>query len=55
MLYQVCRVFSGIFLEDFSRHFFPQKREKSGEKVREKIRRLKNENPRKIRSAESQP
>ena len=56
-MYKFWRILPGIFLEDFSGHFFPQKmrRKKSGEKIREKIRRLKNKNPRKIRSAESRP
>ena len=41
-----------IFLGTFSH----KNEEKiSGEKIREKIRRLKNKNPRKIRSAESRP
>ena len=57
LLYKFWRIFPGIFLEDFSGHFFPTKIEekKSDEKIREKIRRLKNKNPRKIRSAESRP
>ena len=56
LLYKFWRIFPGIFLEDFSGHFFPQNEEKkSGEKIREKIRRLKNKNPRKIRSAKSRP
>ena len=56
LLYKFWRIFPGIFLADFSGHSFPQKRgEKSGDKIREKIRRLKNKNPRKIRSAKSRP
>ena len=56
LLYKFWRIFPGIFLEDFSGHFFHKNEEKkSGEKIREKIRRLKNKNPRKIRSAESRP
>ena len=51
LLYKFWRIFAGIFLEDFFGHFFPTKmrRKKSGEKIREKIRRPKNKNPRKIR------
>ena len=41
-----------IFLGTFSHK---NEEKKSGEKIREKIRRLKNKNPRKIRSAESRP
>ena len=41
-----------IFLGAFSHK---NEEKKSGEKIREKIRRLKNKNPRKIRSAESRP
>ena len=41
-----------IFLGTFSHK---NEEKKSGEKIREKIRRLKNENPRKIHSAESRP
>ena len=37
LLYKFCRIIAGIFLEDFSGHFFPQK---WGEKIR-------RENPRK--------
>ena len=38
----------GTFSEDFSRHFFPQKRgEKIRRLIREKSRRLENKNPRK--------
>ena len=48
-----CRGFSWrIFLGTFSHK---NEEKKSGEKIREKIRRLKNKNPRKIRSAESRP
>ena len=42
LLYKFWRIFSGIFLEDFSGHFFPQKR---GEKIR-------RENPRKNPAAQ---
>ena len=41
-----------IFLGTFSHK---NEEIRSGEKIREKIRRLKNKNPRKIRSAESRP
>ena len=41
-----------IFLGTFSHK---NEEKKSGEKIREKIRRLKNKNPRKIHSAESRP
>ena len=41
-----------IFLGTFSHK---NEEEKSGEKIREKIRRPRNKNPRKIRSAESWP
>ena len=41
-----------IFLGTFSHK---NEEKKSGEKIREKIRRLKIKNPRKIRSAESRP
>ena len=41
-----------IFLGTFSHK---NEEKKSGEKIHEKIRRLKNKNPRKIRSAESRP
>ena len=65
----LCRNVSGIFvvqiLEDFAGDFpggffwalFPHKNEekKSGDKIREKIRRPKNKNPQKIRSAKNQP
>ena len=47
LLYKFC-ILPGIFLEDFSGHFFPQK-------WGEKIRRPKNKNPRKIRSAKNRP
>ena len=56
--------FCCINLRRFSRGFswriflgtFSHKNEKKfGEKIREKIRRLKNKNPRKIHSAESRP
>ena len=42
LLYKFWRILPGIFVEDFSRHF-PHKNEekKSGEKIREKIRRPK--------------
>ena len=45
------------FAAPLARPDFSHKNEekKSGEKIREKIRRLKNKNPRKIRSAESRP
>ena len=47
---------SGIFRKDFSGHFSHKKEEKkSGDKIREKIRRPKDKNPRKIRSAKSDP
>ena len=56
LLYKFWRIFPGIFLEDFSGTFSHKNGEKkSGEKIREKIRRPKNKNPRKIRSAESRP
>ena len=56
LLYKYWRIFSGIFLEDFSGHFSHKNEEKkSGEKIREKIRRPKNKNPRKIRSAKIRP
>ena len=43
LLYEYWRIFSGIFLEDFSGHFSHKNEEKkSGEKIREKIRRPKN-------------
>ena len=65
----LCRNVSGIFvvliLEDFAGDFpggffwalFSHKNEekKSGDKIREKIRRLKNKHPREIRSAEIRP
>ena len=52
----VVSIFPGIFLEDFSGHFSHKNEEKkTGEKIREKNPRLKNKDPRKIRSAESQP
>ena len=53
LLYKFWRILPGIFLEDFSGHFFPTKmrRKNPATKIREKIRRLKNKNPRKIRSA----
>ena len=55
-MYKFWRIFPGIFLEDFSGTFSHKNEEKkSGEKIREKIRRLKNKNLRKIRSAESRP
>ena len=38
----------GIFLEDFSRLFFPQNREKSGDKIREKNPRLKKNLPKSV-------
>ena len=53
LLYKFWRILPGIFLEDFSGTFSHKNEKKSGEKIREKIRRLKNRNPRKIRSAES--
>ena len=55
LLYRFWRILPGIFLEDFSVHFFPHINEeiKSGDKIREEIRRNKNENPRKIRSAKN--
>ena len=56
LLYKIWRIFPGIFLEDFLGTFSHKNEEKkSGQKIREKIRRLKNKNPRKIRSAESRP
>ena len=42
----------GFFLDTFSHK---NEEKKSGDKIREKIRRLKNRNPRKIRSAKIQP
>ena len=48
-----CRGFSWrIFLGTFSHK---NEEKKSGEKIREKIRWLKNKNPRKIRSAKNRP
>ena len=47
LLYEVRRILPQIFLEDYSGHFFPINEEKSGDKVREKIRRPKNKNPQK--------
>ena len=58
LLYKFWGIFAWIFPEeDFSGHFFPTKmrRKKSGEKIREKIRRPKNKNLRKIRSAKTRP
>ena len=52
LLYKFGRILPGIFLEDFSGHFSPEEK-KSGGKIREKIRRPKNKNPRKIRSAKN--
>ena len=46
------RILPGIFLEDFLGTFSHRNEEKkSGDKIREKVRRLKNRNPREIRSA----
>ena len=55
LLYKFWRTLAGIFLEDLFWALFPHKNEeqKSGDKIREKIRRLKNKNPRKIRSAKN--
>ena len=56
-----CSINFGGFCRGFSRRIFlgtfshKNEEKKSGEKIREKIRRLKNKNPRKIRSAESRP
>ena len=48
-----CRGFSWrIFLGTFSHK---NEEKKSGDKIRNKIRRLKNKNPRKIRSAKNRP
>ena len=48
-----CRGFSWrIFLGTFSHK---NEEKKSGDKIREKIRRVKNKNPRKIRSAKIRP
>ena len=56
LLYKFWRILPGIFLEDFSGHFSHKNEEKkSGNKIREKDRRPKNRNPRKIRSAENRP
>ena len=53
LLYILCRILPGIFLEDFLGHFSPQKR---GEKIQEQLPRKKSggskiKNPRRIRSA----
>ena len=42
LLYKLWRIFPGIFLEDFSGHFFPQKR---GEKIRRQNPRKKSGGP----------
>ena len=57
LLYRFWRISPGIFLEDFSWALFSKKNEekKSGDKIRAKIRRLKNKNSRKIRSAKDRP
>ena len=56
LLYKIWRILPGIFLEDFSGHFFPQK---SGEQIRRQNPRknpaAQNKNPRKIRSAKNRP
>ena len=50
LLHIFWRILPGVFLEDFSGHVFPHKNEekKAGDKIREKVRRLENINPRKI-------
>ena len=61
VLEDFCCINFGGFSRGFSRRIFlgtfsrKNEEKKSGEKIREKIRRLKNKNPRKIRSAESRP
>ena len=56
LLCKFWRILPGIFLEDFSGTFSHKNEEKkSGEKIREKIRRPKTKNPRKIRSAKNRP
>ena len=61
VLEDVCCIKFGGFFRGFSWRIFlgtfshKNEEEKSGEKIRKKIRRPKNKNPRKIRSAESRP
>ena len=51
---QILEDFAGIFPEDSSGHLLPQKwGEKSGDKIREKLRQPKKKDPRKIRSAKT--
>ena len=56
-----CCINSGGFSRGFSWRIFlgtfshKNEEKKSGDKIREKIRRLKNKNPRKIRSAKIRP
>ena len=49
LLYRFWRILPEIFLEDFSGRLFPPKNEekKSGDKIREELRRPKNKNPQK--------
>ena len=52
LLYKIWRILSGIFLEDFSRHFSHQKRETNlVRKSAKKIRQPKNKNREKNSSA----
>ena len=56
LLYKFWRIFPGILLEEFLGTYSHKNEEKkSGEKIREKIRRDKHKNPRKIRSAKNRP
>ena len=61
VLEDFCCINFGGFFRGFSWRIFlalfptKMRRKKSGEKIREKIRRPKKRNPRKIRSAESRP
>ena len=53
LLYKIRRLLSGSFLEDFSGHFFPQKREKSGDKIGKKKSGGPNEKLQNICSAKN--